>query len=244
MLIVAAFGFAAAKIAGMFLPHPLPKAPSPKQSLQRGRYVDVGFVCEGGERKKAHLAARSINGVRLAGIYRNADGGFVALAKDGGMEFVSLGKEYRGYRLKKIGDEWALFEKEGQKVVLVIEEDPAAGMGGDDQLSDERESGVEQITIPRQTVDRLRRDPSVLMRQIGLKPVRYGGSRAYEVIYMAPGTIFERLGIKKGDIIISIDGENLDNPMVLTKIFDGDLESLRVKIVRNHSVKEIEYAIE
>jgi len=248
LFVAAAAGFLAARAVALWLPEPPAQIRWQSEAAKSGPAISLRFICQ--KRRRAvsdrPLAdAQILRGVRLAAIYLDDRGGFVALQTPKGVEFVYPGQKYRGFTLKSVAPNHAIFERDGKEAVLYLEEGTSSSAkSAPAKISATFVESAEVVRIPRSVVERMRRDPAALIRQIGLRPVRYEGEQAYEVIYVAKGSPFEWLGIKKGDIIVSIDGKKLDNPMVLTRVMQSDLERLRVKIVRDEIIKDIEYEIE
>jgi len=242
--LVLAAAFLAAKLAALFLEPQPPQRPQAVGSGASAKPLSLHYIC--GSKSLRPQTARprgSLRGVRLSAVYKDDRGGFVALSTPKGVEFVSLGEEYGGYRLKEITPEEAVFERGGKEVVLRLESGgPSTAAAVSPAAAALAEEGL--IKVPRVMVERMRKDVGSLIRQIGLRPVNYHGERAYQVIYLAPGSIFGRMGLRRGDIILAVDGQSVTDPTLMTKLLKPDLERLRITLVRNDEKKDIEYAIE
>ncbi len=242
LAVVLAASFLAAKFAALFLERgPLQKETA-AASAASPKPISLHYICGSkGMRPSASRPRGSLRGARLAAIYKDEKGGFVALATPSGVEFVSLGEEYGGYRLKEITPEEAVFERGGRESVLRLEE---SGQAAAPSRSSAAAGSEGVVKVPRVMVERMRKDVGSLIRQIGLRPMNYHGERAYQVIYLAPGSIFGRMGLRRGDIILAVDGHPVTDPKLMAKILDPNLERLRITLVRNDEKKDIEYAIE
>jgi general secretion pathway protein C len=85
-----------------------------------------------------------------------------------------------------------------------------------------------------------------IWKNIGIVPYREGNAlRGFKVRFVRRGSDFEKLGLRRGDIITGINGEPLTDyatPMRLLKSVDT-LEGLLLQIRRGNQELEIEYEV-
>ncbi len=73
-----------------------------------------------------------------------------------------------------------------------------------------------------------------------------GQTLGFKIFAIKRGSLFEKIGIKNGDIIESINGERIDNPdralEFYSKFKDG-ISDLKVNIIRHNKKRSIDYSI-
>lgn len=128
--------------------------------------------------------------------------------------------------------------------------------------SDNVESGDEATTRPaegsgisndsgpkvlaREAIDNYMQNPTKLRSDIGLRAVAKDGSIVgYKVRFVRSSSPLGSIGLKRGDIIKSVNGEDVSNPAAamgaLKNIKNAD--SATIKIIRENQEKELEYEI-
>ena len=88
-----------------------------------------------------------------------------------------------------------------------------------------------------------------LLSQANTKPVKdpaTGDVLGFEIFAIRPGSIFEQLGLKDGDIIDSVNGESVTNPGKAMSMFNQlrSASEINISINRNGRSEELEYQIE
>jgi len=130
---------------------------------------------------------------------------------------VALGS--RNMALLKVGDEIVVLEEgERKKGILLrkVMKEEAVVVAGGSPLRLKLERGkafpVRQRTyssdvkISRREIERLTRDPGIMFREIRLVPyVKNGRTEGFVFEWIKPGSLFYRAGLRKGDILLSIN---------------------------------------
>ena len=107
-------------------------------------------------------------------------------------------------------------------------------------------SGVEKVKVSKSIlgqVDNL----NVLLRQINIVPVfRNGKAYGYVINYLSPNSVLRRIGLRVGDVIVSINGQPTTNPSALINLYAQlkDLNSVSINLIRNSQKKTIFVQIE
>ncbi len=203
--------------------------------------------------KKAKIVS-SINGYKLVGFIRGSDP-MVLLKKYG--KPIAIVTKSKG--LDKI---WFLYKIEAGGVYLKNKKtgevklfkfsntggkSPTLTLLGSQSISTSSSpSGVEKITVSKSIlgqVDNL----NVLLKQINIVPVfKKGKAYGYVINYLSPDSVLRKIGLKVGDVIISINGQPTTDPSALMGLYAQlkDLNSVSINLIRNSQKKTIFVQIE
>ena len=159
--------------------------------------------------------------------------------------FVKEGEEIKGYRLIKVEKDFALLEKGGKifKVGFEISKKKSFTRNYEDQnVSSERE-----IVLSRREILRITKDPAKMFTQIRLVPyIRNGKTEGFIFEWVKPGSIFDRIGIRRGDILVSVNNMTISSGEDAFRILYQlrNEPNLRVVLIRNGRREVINVRIE
>jgi len=201
--------------------------------------------------------APSIKDLKLVGIYSGTEESIVTIIKKKKSYTISTGEEIDGFILKRATEREAYFEK-NQKIFVLklydekkrdksryIEEEkqkiPVPAQKNSDVID---RDGIK--VIPRSMLTEYTSDMSKIVKDIGLRPVNKNGSlRGYKVRFIRRKSPFGKLGLKRGDIIKAINGEeivDLSGPMSIFKSA-STIDELTLTVIRGKEEKELEYEV-
>ena len=203
--------------------------------------------------------APSIRNIQLVGIYSSNDGCIVTLLKKGKSHILSNGDEIDGFVLKSASAKEAYFERKGKNYTLKLFEGKKKGRGmgtiipaASSDLSKQEESDEEISSrdgiklVPRSLLKSYVFDMDKAMRDMGLRPVRRSGQMlGYKVRFIRRSSPLNKLGLRRGDVIKAINGEDIvdfNGPMDILKTADT-IEGLTITVIRNNEEKELEYEV-
>lgn len=118
----------------------------------------------------------------------------------------------------------------------------AAGPGGAIQQVSENE-----FVVPRAEVDSAMENMSQLFTQIRAVPHFEGGqSVGFRLFAIRRGSLFDRIGLKNGDIIRSINGTEMTDPSKALALMQElrNVGSLEVDITRNQQPQKLSYSVQ
>ena len=87
-----------------------------------------------------------------------------------------------------------------------------------------KESDIESVsvTVAREDLEKAFKDVKGLMSQVRIRPVILdSGSRGLQLVGIRQGSIFDKYGLKSGDILQEINGAVIENPARLASLYDG-----------------------
>ncbi len=104
---------------------------------------------------------------------------------------------------------------------------------------------------PMRTLDRkmvlasTRNINDVLMQARVVPCLKQGGTTGLQISRISPGSIYEKIGLQKGDVIMRINSRDLDNPAGFLKLYQ-DLrgkQNISVDLYRHGQQLTLNYAI-
>jgi len=203
-----------------------------------------------------------IREMKLRGLYQDEQRSIAVISKGNKSYLVSPGERVLGYQLDAVETDAALLSKGGKQFRLELISPkksasrsspparnkaavpPASSPATASEKEKEEEEGPR--TISRETLTRYTSDLDTIRKYIGFVPYKEKGSlRGFKVRYVRKGSDFEKLGLRRGDIITGINGEqilDLSVPMELMHNLET-LEGLTLQIKRGDKELELEYEI-
>ena len=198
----------------------------------------------------------SMRGIKLIALYNSSSVLVVTVEKSGKAKVLGKGDTIDGFVLKSAGRDYALFTKDSKEFKLTINETKTVGS----QITKSKPKEV--IKKPKETegirdIDGVKlvnrnllksyvSNPKNIWKDIGLSENKVDGRLyGFKVNYVKKGSDFEKLGLKRGDLITAINAEKLDNLQAVMSLY-GDInsiENLTLTISRNGKSEDIEYEI-
>jgi len=100
--------------------------------------------------------------------------------------------------------------------------------------------------LEREEVDASIPDYTKLMEQIRVRPKFEGGQPRGFVIYnIGPGSIFEKMGLQDGDIIVSVNGRVLETSQPVMEFYEALMkeETVSLEVNREDSMQRLLFEI-
>ncbi len=208
----------------------------------------------------------TLDAYRLVAIYSTGKRAIVTLVR-GSKSFVLSndpnGGEVEGYHLKEVTATTARFQKGDDTTLLRLYEKklPASAVSSAIQTTAStpkpQKPKAKKASAPivddgdtrridRSLIREYTQNPEKIWKNIGLYEVKNDGKLdGFKVRFVRRGTPFEKLGLKRGDIIKAINGEPIVDyatPMRMLKSADT-IDDLSLIIERNHEEQELKYEV-
>ena len=202
----------------------------------------------------------------ITGIFLDGNESVVIVRAPKGGIFLQINKSYKGYKLVNVYMKKARFQKgvdyywsfldpldekkfhatpqkqttqnTKEATAFKVRESVAVDMFEDIKYK----NGV--YFIPRSMLS----DAAAINRHlasIGAVIYNINGSMSFKVTYVAPHSIFRKLGLRRGDFIVALNGKpfhSIQEPLAFYKNITN-LENLRVTIKRGNKTKELKYEV-
>ncbi len=183
----------------------------------------------------------------LQALYEEKSGGFAIVLVGGKTHFINVGEAFQGYTFEKIEDKTAYFIRSGQRYKLTLNM-VSRSFTSDvvNAYSTVDRGNVKHVTIKREEINRRIADPKLIWSEIRISPYMSGGIfKGYVLRSVKKGSIFERMGLKRSDLILSANGEALDSNEKVINLYKNidKIEALVLGIQRDDQVEEISFEI-
>jgi len=157
-----------------------------------------------------------------------------------------IGDAIQNATLKMILREKVVLNVNGKDEILGIEkvrEEPKTGRSSERKSA----SSSRNITIKRSQIDTALQDVNTLMKQVRIQPhFQNGKPDGLRLTGVRPNSIFYKMGLKSGDIIIGVDGKNIESVDDALKFYQSlqSASKVQLELKRRGRPKTIEYNIE
>ncbi len=209
--------------------------------------------------KRPVLPRSTVRDYHLLATYVGSDTRLAVIEKSGHSHVLQEGEKIGGYTLKEVLDKAAVLERNGKEYRIEMDEKHAAGRSQTSRpavsvaipraVSDRQTIHKEgdTVVVPRTKIREYSKNIGKITKNIGMMPYRKNGKLAgFKVRFVRRGSDFEKLGLRRGDVITEVNGEPLDNfetPMRLLRSADT-LDDLIIKVDRNGKEMELEYEVQ
>lgn len=105
---------------------------------------------------------------------------------------------------------------------------------------------AQKISLQRSLIEESIRDISSLMTQVKIMPhMEEGQPDGLSVSNIQPNSIFRRMGLRNGDILVGVDGQNIKSVDDALKLYDNlkTSDNVSVQIKRRGRVRNIDYNV-
>ncbi len=190
-------------------------------------------------------AGISITNMVLKGLYGKGSKGFAIVALKSSPKntsIVSVGDVFSGYTLKTILSNGVAFIKAGKEYVLNMEETKAIKGSITAVVKDDGEPK----DVSRSDINFYAKNPKQIWKDIAIKEVKNGNKiEGFKVTRIKKNSKMDRLGLKKGDIIIKVNNVELKSYKDALDIYAkiDKLKSVEIVVMRNNQEQELVYEI-
>jgi general secretion pathway protein C len=204
----------------------------------------------------------SIRDITLLGVYSAPDVTVVTVKYKGKTKVLGRGDMINGFTLEDAGSDFATFSKSGKmyRVDLIkpkrkgkgsIESVPApkADKQPDSGTGEEKgeiiDAGDHKI-VERSLFDHYVTHMNDIYKNIGIKEIKTGDKiDGFKITFVKRGSPFAKLGVKRGDIIKSVNGQELTSYNAAFEVYRSmnDVQNITLEIQRGNKKMELEYEI-
>ncbi len=218
---------------------------------------------------KAHVAkkvkknapAGSIKDIELLGIYNAADTTVVTVMHKHKTKVLARGEVINGFMLEGAGSNYATFSKNGKHYrVDLIKGKKGSGSGSIRIVTSTVSSGVVTATkvegevidagdrkiVDRSLLKHYAQNMDDIYKNIGIAEVKENNTlKGFKITFVKRGSPFAKLGVRRGDIIKSINGQEINSYNAAFNVYKniGNVENLTLVIIRGKEEMELEYEI-
>ena len=209
--------------------------------------------------KKPTSVVSSMRGFKLLALYNASDKLVVTIAKGSKTTVLAKGDQIDGFTLTSAGLNYAIFTKAGKEFRLNLNNKSSSknrnsiktgkeGIGNQEK----RDNGdiVEEYgkkIISKNLLDSYIKDIDKIWKDIGIGENKVNGKiHGFKINYVKKGSDFEKLGLKRGDLLMAINAEELNSYSAAMNLFKDidNIENLTLTVQRNGKSEDIEYEIQ
>ena len=201
----------------------------------------------------------SIKDIQLLAVYHSSDTTVVTINYKGKTKVLSRGEEIDGFVLEDAGSQYAIFNKNGKqyRVTLASAKNGAVKYNmlapskeAPPPSSEVVEDGVvdagDHKIVDRILLEHYTKDMKRIYKEIGISEVKKGDKiDGFRVTFVKRGTPFAKLGLQRGDILKSINGQELESYNAAFEAYKNINKATNVTLVvqRGNKEMELEYEI-
>ncbi len=218
--------------------------------------------------KKKLLEPPAIKSFKLLGIYSDKDKAVITVEYRGKKKVLLKGDTIEGYTFVRATLNEAYFKKDGKEYMIKINNPkiPKNALTQANEIPEaisnlpKKETKKENNTnnnsdvkmegdirvVPKKVIMEYKKNPSSLLNDIAITPIKENNKiNGFKVRYVRKGSFAYKLGLRKGDIIKAINGEEINGLEVPMEFFNsiGSLQGATITIKRGNQEKELEYEI-
>ncbi|SMP04496.1 general secretion pathway protein C [Desulfurobacterium pacificum] len=171
----------------------------------------------------------------------------IALLKDmktGKTQPVTVGEEINGFKVKEIAPEYVIFSRDGKEIQLRLFKTKANQSSKISTVSPISSISKRTYTVKRSEIIK-EISSGKFLRYINILPVEKPQS-GLKVIYVNPRSFIYKLGIRPGDIIVSINNIAIRTPEDSFSAFEQlkSSDSVTITVYRNRKQVTLHYELE
>ena len=210
------------------------------------------------ETKRPVQTAGSIKDIKLLAIYNASDVTVVTVEHKRKTKVLAKGEAINGFVLEGAGSNYATFSKNSKtyKVTLIIstkgdtsiksaKPSPVPVSSAGKVEGDVVDAGDHKI-IDRSLIDHYAKNMDDIYKNIGIKEIKKGEKlEGFSISFIRKGSPFAKLGVKRGDVIKSINGEKIDSYNAAFGVYKNisNIDNLTLVIQRVKEEMELEYEV-
>ena len=202
------------------------------------------------DKPKVVQSGKKITDFKLKGTYVSGDDSFVIIEDAGNTEFIYMNETYQGYKLINVYENKAIFDKDGTTYELTMYSDTNNFTTNElPKRKVKKQDGEGEYTVPididKEDVNYYVQNPDKIWNNIRLRDYRTSNGIEFKVGYIRRGSIFDKIGLKRGDIIVAIDGQTPQSMADVMKYYANidSLDSLVLTIKRKNQEMDLEFRI-
>jgi len=201
----------------------------------------------------------SMRGYKLLGLYNSIEKLVVTVEKGRKTTILEKGDNIEGFELIGAGTTYATFKKNGEEFKLSLmniknnnysSSQKTSSKGSSPKIVEKSNEIVEQggtKIISRELLTSYTKDLDKIWKDISLAKHNVNGNlNGFKVNFVKKGSDFEKLGLKRGDILKAINAEELNSLNAAMNFFKeiNNIDNLTLTVERNGKSEDIEYEIQ
>lgn len=202
----------------------------------------------------------SIDSIKLIAIYNSEDRLVVTIQYKNKIKVLAKGEDIDGFILDSATRDYAIFSKNDKSYTVqfikksksvnsnikeMVREVPRRKGQENDDTPAIVDDGYTKI-VKRGLLQNYKKDSKSIWKDIGINAVKNGDVvEGFKVRFVKKNSDFEKLGIQRGDTIMAVNGEELNDYASAISLYKeiDTIENLTLTIKRRNKEMELEYEI-
>ncbi|GIT98919.1 PDZ domain-containing protein [Sulfurovum sp. TSL1] len=208
--------------------------------------------------KRPVQTAGSIQDIKLLAIYNASDATVVTVEYKRATKVLAKGEAINGFVLEGAGSNYAVFSKDAKtyQINLIVSrkgeesikstQPSAASASSADQVEGEVIDAGDHKIVDRSLLDHYAKNMDDIYKNIGIKEIKKGKElEGFSISFIRKGSPFAKLGIQRGDVIKSINGQKIDSYNAAFDVYKNiaNINNLTLVIQRGKEEMELEYEV-
>jgi len=211
--------------------------------------------------KKSFKKVGSIRDITLLGIYNAPEQIVVTVKYKGKTKVIAKGESVNGFVLQSAGNSYAIFTKDGKEYKVTLNKSKSRAAGSIRTVAPPSSRQVQAVgtkaegeiidagdhkIIDKSLLDHYSKNMNDIYKNIGIKEVKKGGKiEGFRVTFVKRGTPFAKLGLKRGDVLKALNGQELNSYKAAFDAYKSvnDTQGITLTIMRGNKEMELEYEI-
>jgi len=197
----------------------------------------------------------SIKDIQLLAIYTSSKDAVIAVIYKHQTKVLAIGDVVNGFKFIKADTDSAIFSKNNKNYILELPHIKSKNRYKTPKIiqshtiTNHINNGVtdagDHKIIDKNIFEHFSNNLNEIYKNIGIQDIKKGNKMLFKVSFIRRGSVFAKLGIKRGDIIKSVNGEEIDSYNKAFSIYKGvkDMQNLTITVIRNNQEVELEYEI-
>jgi len=205
----------------------------------------------------------TIRDLKLIAVYHDSENNIAVIQNRGKSIVMVEGDTIHGFTLKQVDIDSAIFEKDNKEYQLKLPNKIIGGYSKEPSFPSNRTDNPpihkkkyeihknlyensHKVQIDRENIESYMQNMDKIWKNISLSDIRKDGRViGFRVRYIKRGSLFEKLGLRRGDKIVAINGEEIRDYSIPMRIFKdiNDIDSLTLTVERRGKRVELNYEI-
>ncbi|BCD68952.1 PDZ domain-containing protein [Nitratiruptor sp. YY09-18] len=193
--------------------------------------------------------AYKLTNIKLKALYAENGKGVIAIEEKGKLIFLATGESFNGYKLINVYPDRAVFEKDGKHYELKLEEKNLQGKYSP-SLQEQMLYNPDEVkfAVLKRDIDRYKKHLNEIWKNISIQEQidpQTKRLKGFKVVDVKKDSIFAKIGLKKGDIIIGANNKTFTSYSDVLRLYNNidKYNSIKITILRNKQKKDLEYEI-
>lgn len=211
------------------------------------------------KKRKTVVTGGNIKNIKLLAIYNASDMTIVTVSFGAKTRVLSKGDKVKGFALQSATNQYAIFIKQGKtykisltktknssKMISTASYTPPPQVKKSTSSKGEIVDAGKLKIIDKSLVEHFATNLNEVGKNIGIREVKSAdGKMQFGISFIRRGSPFAKLGVRRGDIIKSVNGQKIDSYNTAFGVYKNiaNITNLTMVIERNKEEMELEYEV-